>query len=187
MNTDANMARIDSTPHALPWSRLNRRFKFFWLMLVIIGLLLTPVTSSRAAETEKERYIQSIITILRLHSDAIRQLATHNFKYSRNLVRHVSALQYTFGMIGPMEWHAKKSIAMQKTTSDTPTLSKEDFDKMADQCQKSMKGLYQISLDHLEKKNDPTTILKALDDLQGQCTTCHKMLDDVNPNVWGHD
>ncbi|MEO5346795.1 MAG: hypothetical protein H7834_10515 [Magnetococcus sp. YQC-9] len=142
------------------------------------------VAGDTAWSGEKERYVESVIGMIRLHSDAIRQLATHDFRYSRNLARHATGLQNTFGLLGPMEWHVSTSTTLQKS-GEGPKLTEEDFNKMADQCQKSMKHLYQASIQHMENKSSADTVVKALDELQAKCTHCHGLLDGVAPDVWG--
>ncbi|MBF0284779.1 MAG: cytochrome c [Magnetococcales bacterium] len=146
----------------------------------------SPSAQSPQSAGHKEHYIQSVITLLRLHADAIRQLATQEFKYSRNLARHATALHNTFGLLGPMDWHAAEAAKLQRKTGDGPLFAPDAFDKMADQCQKSMKDLYQASIHHLEgggKSAEP--VLKALEEVQGKCSGCHNLLDGAAPDVWG--
>ncbi|MBF0126608.1 MAG: hypothetical protein HQM02_05285 [Magnetococcales bacterium] len=152
----------------------------FWF-----GATLSPCSTGHAETSEKDRYVQSVITMIRMHSEAIRQLATHDFKYSRNLARHATALHNTFGLLGPMERHAGDAALLQKKGRGGTALREEDFDKMADQCQKSMKRLYHSSIQHMEKADGADRVLKALDDLQGRCTACHDLLEGVAPEVWG--
>ncbi|MBF0212579.1 MAG: hypothetical protein HQM00_03320 [Magnetococcales bacterium] len=155
------------------------------LLAALCGVIGCALAPQEGVASEKERYVESVITMLRLHVEAIRQLATHDFRYSRNLTRHVSALQNTFGLLGPMEWHVSSSTSLQKQDG-RKNLTEEDFDKMAEQCQKSMKGLHQASIDYVESGGSPDPVLKSLDELQGKCTACHSLLDGVAPDVWGN-
>ncbi|MBF0417575.1 MAG: hypothetical protein HQL86_04930, partial [Magnetococcales bacterium] len=163
--------------------RARMGWKSGWLAAFGAAALLVGLASPAQAG-EKEKYVDSVISLIRLHSDAIRQLATHDFRYSRNLARHATGLQNTFGLLGPMEWHVSSSITLQKG-GEGQKLTEDDFNKMADHCQKSMKHLYQASIQHLEKKSDAQEVVKALDDVQSQCTHCHGLLDGVAPDVWG--
>ncbi|MBF0628644.1 MAG: hypothetical protein HQL91_10565 [Magnetococcales bacterium] len=153
-------------------------------MVALCGVLAVAWSPDPVRASEKDQYVASVITMLRLHAEAIRQLATHDFKYSRNLARHVTGLQNTFGLLGPMDWHVSTSITLQKSNPG-PVLKEADFEKMADQCQKSMKGLYQASIQHVEEKASAEPVIKALDEVQSKCTGCHSLLEGVAPDVWG--
>lgn len=155
------------------------------VVALVCGLMCATVALRPAEASEKEQYVQSVITMLRLHAAAIRQLVTHDFRYSRNLLRHVSALQNTFGLLGPMEWHVSSSTTLQKPGEGGVPLKEADFDRMAEQCQKSMKGLHQASVQYMESGGSAEPVIKALDELQGKCTGCHSILEGVAPDVWG--
>lgn len=153
---------------------------------VLLGMLLFSAPPGHGeALSQKEAYLQSIVTLMRLHANAIRQLATHEFKYSRNLARHATALHNTFGLLGPMDWHVAEAASLQKKNGEGPMLAADMFEKMAEQCQKSMKDLYQAAIHQLEKGGGPQPVLRALDDVQGKCNSCHALLDGVAPDVWG--
>ena len=154
-----------------------------WLGL-LLGLL--PMVSNQTEASEREHYIHSVIAMLRLQVDTIRDLATQDFKYSRNLARHAMLLHNTFGLLGPMDWHAVEATFLQKKKADGTTIQASTFEEMADQCQKSMKTLLQLSVQHVEKGGKPEPVLKALDDLQGRCDNCHALLNGTAPDVWGH-
>ncbi|MBF0158068.1 MAG: hypothetical protein HQL58_00940 [Magnetococcales bacterium] len=152
--------------------------------LSLVALLLVPVASAQAESPEKTRYIESVIALLNLHADAIRQLASHNFRYSQNLARHASALHDTFGLVGPMDWHAAEAVTLQKISKDQPGLTAGQFEKMASQCQKSMKTLHRAALQRIEKGGDAAPVIKALDTMQQQCNDCHHLLGGTVPEVW---
>ncbi|MBF0309588.1 MAG: hypothetical protein HQL56_08680 [Magnetococcales bacterium] len=160
-----------------------------WGRTVVIGLLcgLVPFAPLQAERTtQRQVYVQSVVTLLRLHADAIRQLSTQSFKYSHNLTRHVTALRNTFGLLGPMDLHAAEATSMQKDHDGAqPKFNAESFEKMADHCVKSMKDLHQASLDQVEGRGSSEAVLRALDELQGGCTACHVLLDGAAPDVWG--
>lgn len=84
------------------------------VLAVILGVAAGPDGAAPATEQEdKARYVQEVVKVLRIHMDALRSLVTHKIKYSDNLVRHALALKDTFGLLGPMDWHAAKSAAMR--------------------------------------------------------------------------
>ncbi|MBF0270971.1 MAG: hypothetical protein HQL98_02690 [Magnetococcales bacterium] len=185
MNNQAERPMLDWDRNLRPVFRNPPGRRRFWLAAVG-GALFFSLAPGLVESSEKDRYVESVITMLRLHAEAIRQLATHDFRYSRNLARHVSGLQHTFGLLGPMEWHVSTSITLQKKNGQGGSvLTEADFDKIAEQCQKSMKGLYQASIKQLEAGGSPEPVLKALDELQGKCTSCHSLLDGIAPDVWG--
>ncbi|MBF0611801.1 MAG: cytochrome c [Magnetococcales bacterium] len=155
-------------------------------LIVAGGLLWSPWLQSSEVISQKEQYIESVVTILRLHAQAIRQLATHEFKYSGNLARHVTALHNTFGLLGPMDWHAAKAVTLQKKDGSAPVFQQDSFEKMAEQCLKSMKELYQISIQQMETKGSPQPVLQTLQEVQSKCDACHNLLEGAAPDVWGH-
>ncbi|MBF0124192.1 MAG: cytochrome c [Magnetococcales bacterium] len=152
--------------------------------LSLVALLLAPIASVQAESSEKARYIESVITVLNIHADAIRQLANHNFRYSHNLARHANALHDTFGLVGPMDWHAAEAVTLQKISKDQPSLTAGQFEKMASQCQKSMKTLQRATLQRIEKGGEAAPVIKALDDVQQKCNDCHYLLGGTVPEVW---
>lgn len=183
MKHDPHPDRIEVVMNTSAWTKNTGR-KGLTLAL-LLGLSLLPATPTRAEPSQRELYIQSVITLLRLHADAIHQLATHDFKYSHNLARHATALHNTFGLLGPMDWHAAEAASLQKRQGPVHNLNADDFDKMADQCQKSIKDLYQASIQHMENGGGSEPVLKALDEVQGRCNGCHDLLDGAAPDVWG--
>ncbi len=156
------------------------------LAIVLSALLLaTAAKPLGAAEPQKQIYLDRVITILRLHADAIRQLASHRFKYSHNIARHANALRRTFGLLGPMSWHAAESASLQREKSGFVPLQAAAFEKMAGHCQKSIKDLHQESIRLVDGATKAETVLKALDEVQAGCDGCHALLDGIAPDVWG--
>ncbi|WP_193771421.1 cytochrome c [Candidatus Magnetaquicoccus inordinatus] len=153
--------------------------------LLVTLLAMATGMSGAALASEREQYVQSVISLLRTHADTIRQLASQDFKYSRNLARHADALIHTFGLLGPMDWHAAEASFLHKKHGDSAHLQPADFDRLADQCQKSMRTLQTTSLQHVEHGGSAKPVLKALEDIQGKCTGCHDLLDGAAPDVWG--
>ncbi|MBF0185667.1 MAG: cytochrome c [Magnetococcales bacterium] len=167
---------------------MNRKQNKQWrwsILAASMGVLLAGPLSSPLQASEREHYVQSVISLLRTHADTIRQLAMQDFKYSRNLARHADALIHTFGLLGPMDWHAAEASFLHKKQGDAPQLQPADFERLADQCQKSMRTLQTASLHHVEHGGSSAPVLKALEEIQGKCTGCHDLLDGAAPDVWG--
>ena len=143
-------------------------------------------------ETRKESYVEGVITLLRYHADFIRQTASRTFKYSHNIVRHATGLRHTFGLLGPMDWHAAKAASLQKEGQAEgpeegqtgPKLEAVDFNKMANDCENAFKVLHKAAVSRVEG-GEAKPVLQALDRLQEKCDACHSLLDGIAPNVWG--
>ena len=74
--------------------------RFTHILLLVIAISLSWVSAVQAEQISKDSYVNSIITILRIHADAIEDLNSSHMKYSSNLVRHTIALDRAFGQIG---------------------------------------------------------------------------------------
>jgi hypothetical protein len=100
------------------------------LMVFVSGALLLADPSRAIDRTE---YVNSVIEILRIHARLLQELAdTERFKYSDNLVRHATALDNTFGLLGPMEWHAAQSVALHaEVNADGEALDEATFESLA--------------------------------------------------------
>jgi cytochrome c556 len=84
-----------------------------------------------------------------------------------------------------MDWHTAEAATMQKKAGDKPLLGVEEFEKMAEHCQKSMKTLQQAAVTRVEGGSGPEPVLKALDEVQSKCNDCHSHLEGIAPDVWG--
>ena len=98
--------------------------------LLITTLFLSWVMVVRAEEFTQKSYVESVIVVLRIHADAISNLNTHHIKYSDNLARHAIAIQQTFGLLGPMEWHAAESAKLMNKNVSTSDMDAEKFKKL---------------------------------------------------------
>lgn len=153
--------------------------------LVISSVLLAPV-SARAVD--RDHYVDSVIEILRTHAHLLEELAQGDrFKYSDNLVRHAMALENTFGLLGPMEWHAAKSARLHaRSETGEPALDEDHFETMADKSQKSLDGLVRAAHDSLEK-HDTKGMIQAIEEMKSACNACHRLLPATAvPDVWGN-
>ncbi|MBF0194457.1 MAG: cytochrome c [Magnetococcales bacterium] len=153
------------------------------ILLLVMSFIALPV---QARETNKERYVAGVVEIIRHHAASIRLLAKTSIRYSGNIPRHALELKHSFGLLGPMDWHAAKAASLQKDGPNTLQLKQEDFENLANKCMKKIKKLHKVAVAHV-KSGDQQAVLNALDVVQTSCDGCHSLLDDVSPNVWGDD
>jgi hypothetical protein len=137
---------------------------------------------------DRDHYVNSVIEILRAHAHLLKELAQGDrFKYSDNLVRHATALDNTFGLLGPMEWHAAKSARLHaRSEGGDPSLDEEHFEALADASQKSLDALIRAAHDSMEKR-DAKGMTHAIEDMKSACNACHSRLPETAvPDVWGN-
>ncbi|MBF0453287.1 MAG: cytochrome c [Magnetococcales bacterium] len=140
-----------------------------------------------AEKSEKEKYVSSVVTLLRLHEQAIRQLSTNSFKYSENLARHAKALQQTFGLLGPMDWHTAKSVTMHRRVKKANRVDAQSFELLAKNSTKTLKSLHLAARQELEE-GKKGVVIEALETLQRTCQQCHDLLPEgAAPQVWNLD
>jgi hypothetical protein len=152
---------------------------------LVIILSLTFILNVRAAGFDRDTYVDSVITVLRIHKDAIRNLTAHEMKYSDNLVRHAVAVQKTFGLLGPMDWHAAESVRITKKKGSHREMEEAQFEKLAKNSQKAMKGLIRAAHETMEE-DDREGLHEALGTMMDSCNACHAYLPkSVAPDVWG--
>ena len=157
---------------------------------MIITLLTTTLVSSwimatRADEFNQKSYIESVIIVLRIHADAISNLSTHQMKYSDNLVRHSVDLQRTFGLLGPMDWHAANSAKLMNKDASNLGMDEEQFEKLERRSRNAMKALVVAAQDAMVEDNREG-VKEALENVKESCNACHSYLpESVAPDVWG--
>jgi hypothetical protein len=157
------------------------RIAVFFLALAVIWLPNSLPASPRG------EYVESVITILRSHARLLQELATGDrFKYSDNLVRHATALRQTFGLLGPMEWHAAQSARLYKPEAGDASLTEDAFETMAQTSQRSLNDLVRAAHDSMEE-HDPEGMLTAIEQMKNACNACHALLPtSAVPDVWGN-
>lgn len=157
---------------------------------MIITLLATPlvlcwIVAARAGEFNQKTYVESVITVLRINADAISGLSTHQMKYSDNLVRHAVALQRTFGLLGPMDWHAANSSSLMTKDASKLGMNEEQFEKLEKRSRNALKGLVIATQDAMVEDNRDG-VQEALNNVKESCNACHSYLPaSVAPDVWG--
>jgi hypothetical protein len=156
-----------------------------FITLVITTLCLSCIMVVRAGEFNQKSYVESVITILRIHVDDLQNLNTHRIKYSDNLARHAIAIQRTFGLLGPMDWHAAESAKLMNKTASNSDMDAEKFEKLEWRSRNALKGLVIAAHAAMEEDNREG-LNEAIVDMKNSCNACHAYLpESVAPDVWG--
>ncbi|MBF0195789.1 MAG: cytochrome c [Magnetococcales bacterium] len=154
----------------------------------IVALLCLSIGSTAQASDKfnRDTYVESVITVLRIHADSIKNLTTRDMKYSDNIVRHAIAIKKTFGLLGPMDWHAAESAKlMKKRKSNNADMDIDKFERMARKSKKAMQALILSTHENMEE-DDRIGLLEALNNMKNSCNSCHSYLPkSVAPDVWG--
>jgi hypothetical protein len=154
--------------------------------VLIATLCLSWSSGVFAGNFSRDSYVESVITVLKIHVHALRNLSAHENKYSDNLVRHSVAIEKTFGLLGPMDWHAAESVDLiKKRKSAELNMNAEKFEKLAKKSKKAMKGLIRVAHENMEE-DDREGLNEALVTMMNSCNACHAYLpSSVAPDVWG--
>ncbi len=153
------------------------------LATAILSMAQVGVLQADPVE-EKKKYVASVVTLLRIHAQAIEQMTTHRFKYSDNLARHATAIKNAIGLLGPMEWHIAKSEMLYRRTDNEMIMDAALFDQLADSSTKSIKKLHVAAIKEVEEGKTGST-MEALDTMQRTCEQCHALLPKgATPDVW---
>jgi len=155
------------------------------ITLIITTLFLSWIMVVRADEFTQKSYVESVIVVLRIHADAISNLNSHKIKYSENLARHAIAIQQTFGLLGPMEWHAADSEKLMNKNASSSDMDAEKFEKLEERSRYALKALYLAAHDAMDEDNREG-LNEALENMKDSCNACHAYLpESVAPDVWG--
>ena len=151
-----------------------------------ICMLVVPAftSGSPAVAIDREEYVDSVILILRTHTELMEAMAEGTrFRYSDNLVRHANQIRETFGLLGPMEWHAAEAAALHSADDDV-ALDEEKFDSLASASRRSLTNLVRAAHDSMERY-DREGLLDAIATMKQSCMNCHNLLPEyVAPRVW---
>jgi hypothetical protein len=155
------------------------------ITLMITTLILSWMIDIRAEEFTQKSYVESVIIVLRIHADAISNLNTHHIKYSDNLARHAIAIQQTFGLLGPMDWHAADSAKLMNKNNSNSNMDAEKFEKLEERSRYALKALYIAAHEAMDEDNHEGLNV-ALENMKDSCNACHAYLpESVAPDVWG--
>ena len=153
--------------------------------LMITTLFLSWITVVRAEEFTQKSYVESVIIVLRIHANAISDLNTHKTKYSDNLARHAIALQQTFGLLGPMDWHAANSAQLMNQNASNSDMDADKFEKLEERSRYALKAVYFAAHDAMDEDNREG-LKEALENMKESSNACHAYLpESVAPDVWG--
>jgi len=136
---------------------------------------------------DRTAYVEAVMDIMRTHVLLLQELPqVHRNKYSDNLVRHAIAVERTFGLLGPMEWHAVQAASIRSENLGTEfDLDEAMFEGLARISQNSLKNIVRSAHDAIEQQN-PDSLLLAIDEMQESCNNCHSLLPKaVAPDLWG--
>jgi hypothetical protein len=159
--------------------------RMIFVTLMITTLCLSWIMVVRAGEFNRESYVESVITLLRIQADLLHNLNTHRIKYSDNLARHAIAIQHTFGLLGPMDWHAAESAKLMSKDASDSGMDAEKFEKLENRSRAALKDLVIAAHDAMEEDNREG-LNEALENMKNSCNACHAYLpESVAPDVWG--
>jgi hypothetical protein len=149
-------------------------------LLVAASLIgVSPVLAQ-----DSDEYVESVVLILRTHTQLMETIAQGpRFRYSDNLVRHAQQIRETFGLVGPMEWHAAQAVDLSYGEDDS-ALSEEQFESLALASQRSLTNLVRAAHDSMERY-DNEGMLEAIAAMKQSCMNCHSLLpESIAPRVW---
>lgn len=155
-----------------------------------LGLSLATASASEPLSDHDHRihhqvYVETVIGILRAHILAMRMLLDDDqLRYSDNVYRHAVAFERTFGMIGPMEWHAANAFKRASGPLANPELTEARFEQLGETSHQRIKELPLVAEQYL-KNGDAASVHEAIDDMMASCGGCHSLLPQgYVPAVW---
>ncbi len=159
--------------------------KKFATALAASTLCLSSVTALAAEQFDRKAYVDSVVTILRIHADTLQNLTAHKIKYSDNLVRHAIALEHTFGLLGPMDWHAAEAVKLASEDGAKMEPSVEEFERLQKRSRDALRNLV-IAAHRAMEEDNREGVNQALHDMKESCNACHEYLpESAAPDVWG--
>ena len=154
-------------------------------VLALAAIAATVWVTSISA-IDRKTYVDEVVDVLQTHARLLEELAnSQRFKYSDNLVRHATALEQTFGLLGPMEWHAAQSARLHAQAGGERTLDEGSFEALAEASQKSLKERVRTAHNSMEQ-HDAAGMNEAIAKMKDACNACHQLLPaNAVPHVWG--
>ena len=149
-------------------------------LLVAASLIgVSPVLAQ-----DNDEYVESVISILRTHTQLMESMAQGpRFRYSDNLVRHAQQIRETFGLVGPMEWHAAQAAELLSGEGDA-ALNEDMFESLALTSQRALSNLVRAAHDSMERY-DREGLLEAITAMKQSCMNCHDLLpESIAPRIW---
>jgi hypothetical protein len=157
---------------------------FMKRMSVYLLVTAALISASAAQAVDRDEYVDSVILILRTHTELMESMAQGTrFRYSDNLVRHANQIRDTFGLLGPMEWHAAQAAALHSAEGDE-VLNEEKFESLAFASRRSLTNLVRAAHDSMVQY-DREGLLEAIANMKQSCMNCHVLLpESIAPRVW---
>ena len=149
-------------------------------LLVAASLIgVSPVLAQ-----DNDEYVESVISILRTHTQLMESMAQGpRFRYSDNLVRHAQQIRETFGLVGPMEWHAAQAAELLSGEGDA-ALNEDMFESLALTSQRALSNLVRAAHDSMERY-DREGLLEAITAMKQSCMNRHDLLpESIAPRIW---
>ena len=154
--------------------------KLSFCLLAVVALAgISPVQA-----IDRDEYVTAVISILQTHTQLMEEMAQGTrFRYSDNLVRHANQIRDTFGLLGPMEWHAAQAADLHSAEGDV-TLNEEKFESLAYASRRSLTNLVRAAHDSMERY-DREGLLEAIANMKHSCMNCHNLLpESIAPRIW---
>ena len=145
----------------------------------------TIFADDHADKTAHNAYLDQIISVLRSHVTSMRMILDNDtMKYADNMARHAEALERTFGMIGPMEWHAAEAFAHMSKGDAPNKLSEDQFEELAHKSHRAIVHAGRAA-HRYERDHDKERMRAAINDVIKSCGSCHSQLPEGTvPHVW---
>ncbi len=158
------------------------------LAALALGLLIgVPATTiaNEPEETAHKAYVDEIVLVLRANVTAMRMILDHDtMKYADNMARHAEALERTFGMIGPMDWHASQAFEHMAKGDAAEKLTEEQFEELAEKSHRAMVRVGRAA-HRYERDKDKDRMRTAINNVMKSCGACHsKLPEGTVPHVW---
>lgn len=155
---------------------------------VVLGSLLgspAPVVAEGDMQSAHDAYVENIVTVLRSQVIGMRIILDNkDFRYSDNVVRHAEAVESTFGMVGPMEWHAADAFLQSQKDDATEKLTEKQFEELAENSREAMHQLKKSARRYMRDKNRER-MHGAINRVIDSCGACHsKLPEGAVPHVW---
>ena len=156
------------------------------ISLVLGALSMAPaIADDHADKTAHKAYLDQVISVLRSHVTSMRMILDNDtMKYADNMARHAEALERTFGMIGPMEWHAAEAFAHMAKSDAEVKLTEDQFDELA---HKSHRAIVKAgrAAHRYERDKNKELMRTAINNVIKSCIACHsQMPKGTVPPVW---
>lgn len=155
------------------------------LILGVSVCLTTSAVADQGKAARDEAYLDEVVGVLRSHVIAMRMILDHDdLKYADNMVRHAEAFERTFGMVGPMEWHAADAFQYMQKGDAAEKLTEQQFEALAENSHEAIHQIKRSAKRYMRDKNKEL-MRKSINDMIKSCGGCHsKLPDGTVPRVW---